>query len=74
MALSALRLQCLDGQPALDAAAAGLAWLRARQEVPPGKVPLLDLSFSQTASYGGGPRNTSIRHWPCCCACAQPYT
>jgi hypothetical protein len=36
VALSALRLQCLEGQAALDAAAAGLAWLRARQEVPPG--------------------------------------
>jgi hypothetical protein len=35
VALSALRLQCLEGQAALDAAAAGLAWLRARQEVPP---------------------------------------
>jgi hypothetical protein len=40
VALSALRLQCLDGQTALDAAAAGLAWLRARQEVLPGSAHL----------------------------------
>ena len=74
VALSALRLQCLDGQPALDAAAAGLAWLRARQEVLPGKVPLLEFYFEQSVSCGGGSSSPPSGTAPYCLACAQPYT
>lgn len=80
VALSALRLQCLEGQAALDAAAAGLTWLRARQEVLPGDCALLNVHFHldfdsiRKHPHGGGAGSTSVRHCALpLCACTALY-